>query len=549
MAVGAFAAGYVVDLAAPTACGRLRHRRRGLPLSGALLVLPAWRAGAPAGRPPTSSPLVPGRDRRPVSPREALRADLGHARPCAGPRWSPSTLALGFYAQFESGLPAYALTVLARRRDRPSAWPPPSTASSSSPCRCSSCGSPAQPQRRRPCSWGSALIWTLSWLVLAAASLAPELAAVLFVTTFGIFAVGETMYAPVLNPLTAEPRPVGPRRHDAGHVHRAADRVLRRGPARRRRHPRRRAWAACSSACTSRSACWPCSAPGACARRSRRRPPRPAPVEARSSSPDRRRAALGLGTPVPAPGAAARRAAAAPRSIATVSGTGGWSRGWTALGQGPRHRPRDRQHPHLRARPRRRPRRAVGRRGRGRHRPARWPPAPGPRRCSAAPPATSAPCARCADGVISDADVTERMLRYFVDQVRPSRLVRPRMVVCVPSEVTGVERRALEDAAVRAGARRVYVIEEPMAAAIGAGPAGQRHRRLDGRRHRRRHDRRRRDQPRRHRHARGPCGSAATRSTRRSSPTSRASTRCCWASAAPRTSRSRPARPSRSARS
>jgi rod shape-determining protein MreB len=73
------------------------------------------------------------------------------------------------------------------------------------------------------------------------------------------------------------------------------------------------------------------------------------------------------------------------------------------------------------------------------------------------------------DGVISDADITERMLRYFVDQVRPSRLVRPRMVVCVPSEVTGVERRALEDAAVRCGARRVYVIEEPMAAAIGAG--------------------------------------------------------------------------------
>jgi rod shape-determining protein MreB len=72
------------------------------------------------------------------------------------------------------------------------------------------------------------------------------------------------------------------------------------------------------------------------------------------------------------------------------------------------------------------------------------------------------------DGVVCDADVTERMLRYFVDQVRPSRLVRPRMVVCVPSEVTGVERQALEDAAVRSGARRVYVIEEPMAAAIGA---------------------------------------------------------------------------------
>ena len=60
------------------------------------------------------------------------------------------------------------------------------------------------------------------------------------------------------------------------------------------------------------------------------------------------------------------------------------------------------------------------------------------------------------DGVISDAEVTERMLRWFVDQVRPSRIVRPRMVVCVPREI-------------RAGARRVYVIEEPMAAALGAG--------------------------------------------------------------------------------
>ncbi|WP_425483548.1 rod shape-determining protein [Flexivirga aerilata] len=72
------------------------------------------------------------------------------------------------------------------------------------------------------------------------------------------------------------------------------------------------------------------------------------------------------------------------------------------------------------------------------------------------------------DGVINDAEVAERMLRYFVAQVRPSRLIRPRMIVCVPSEVTGVERRALEDAATRAGARRVYVVEEAMAAALGA---------------------------------------------------------------------------------
>jgi len=92
------------------------------------------------------------------------------------------------------------------------------------------------------------------------------------------------------------------------------------------------------------------------------------------------------------------------------------------------------------------------------------------------------------DGVISDADVAERMLRYFIDQVRPSRLIRPRMVVCVPSQVTGVERRALEDAATRSGARRVYVIE----AAHGGGhrrrPAGQRRRGEHGGRHRWRHN-------------------------------------------------------------
>lgn len=72
-------------------------------------------------------------------------------------------------------------------------------------------------------------------------------------------------------------------------------------------------------------------------------------------------------------------------------------------------------------------------------------------------------------GVITDADVTEQLLRQFVGRVRSSRLVRPRMVVCVPGDVTAVERRALEDAALRAGARRVYVLEEAMAAAIGAG--------------------------------------------------------------------------------
>ncbi|MGD8150218.1 rod shape-determining protein [Ornithinimicrobium sp. Y1694] len=72
------------------------------------------------------------------------------------------------------------------------------------------------------------------------------------------------------------------------------------------------------------------------------------------------------------------------------------------------------------------------------------------------------------DGVITDAEVTEQMLRHFIQRVRPSRLLRPRTVVCVPSSITGVERRALEDAAIRCGARGVYVLEEAMAAAIGA---------------------------------------------------------------------------------
>jgi rod shape-determining protein MreB len=71
------------------------------------------------------------------------------------------------------------------------------------------------------------------------------------------------------------------------------------------------------------------------------------------------------------------------------------------------------------------------------------------------------------DGVIADFDITERMLRYFIKKVQPRWLARPRIIVCVPSGITGVERRAVEEAAYHAGARRAYTIEEPMAAAIG----------------------------------------------------------------------------------
>lgn len=74
------------------------------------------------------------------------------------------------------------------------------------------------------------------------------------------------------------------------------------------------------------------------------------------------------------------------------------------------------------------------------------------------------------DGVIADFEVTEKMLRYFIAKAhKRKRLVRPRIIICVPSGVTEVEKRAVVDAAEHAGAREAYLIEEPMAAAIGAG--------------------------------------------------------------------------------
>jgi rod shape-determining protein MreB len=73
------------------------------------------------------------------------------------------------------------------------------------------------------------------------------------------------------------------------------------------------------------------------------------------------------------------------------------------------------------------------------------------------------------DGVIADFEVCEKMLRYFIQKVHASKWSKPRMVICVPSGITGVEQRAVQDAAEYAGARKpVHIIEEPMAAAIGA---------------------------------------------------------------------------------
>lgn len=79
------------------------------------------------------------------------------------------------------------------------------------------------------------------------------------------------------------------------------------------------------------------------------------------------------------------------------------------------------------------------------------------------------------DGVIADFDITQSMLRHFLEKVLPKRAIaKPRVVICVPAGVTNVERRAVEEAAYQAGATEVYIAEEPMAAAIGAGlPVGE----------------------------------------------------------------------------
>ena len=102
------------------------------------------------------------------------------------------------------------------------------------------------------------------------------------------------------------------------------------------------------------------------------------------------------------------------------------------------------------------------------------------------------------DGVIADFEVTEAMLRHFISKVHNRRrMVRPRVVIAVPSGITEVEKRAVKDSATHAGAREVYLIEEPMAAAIGVGLPVQDARKHDYR-YRRRDDRGRVDFSLRH---------------------------------------------------
>src|SRR5687768_744564 len=84
-------------------------------------------------------------------------------------------------------------------------------------------------------------------------------------------------------------------------------------------------------------------------------------------------------------------------------------------------------------------------------------------------PATISATRPLRHGVIADFEVTEQMLRYFIRSVHQNRFTHPRVIMCVPSGVTDVEKRAVEEASISAGASRVYLIEESIAAAIGAG--------------------------------------------------------------------------------
>lgn len=201
MAVGAFVAGHVVDLTvADGMAGAFVLATLGFTVSS-LIIWSADRAPVP----PLPVAFTDVQDQQ-ASPLTALRAIFASR----ALRWTAVmtlTLALGFYAQFESGLPAYALTVLS--------------------LEASTIGTAAavnslvivllQVVMVRLTSRFDAPsllmvvggIWALSWAVLSAAQLTPGLAPVLFITTFGIFAVGETMYSPVLNPLVASLAPRG----------------------------------------------------------------------------------------------------------------------------------------------------------------------------------------------------------------------------------------------------------------------------------------------------------------------------------------------------
>ncbi len=199
MAIGAFTAGYLVDLERTSGMWpAFATAAIGFLLSAALIAL--------AGRGAPADEVVAPEDAPSASTGSAIKVIL--TTPAL--RWTALitvTLALGFYAQFEAGLPAYAITVLGVS---------PRTIGTASAVNCLvivalQMAVVKWTAKRSAPSLLVAVgaIWVLSWLLLAATSLVPELAGTMFIMVFAVFAVGETMYAPVLNPLTASLAPSG----------------------------------------------------------------------------------------------------------------------------------------------------------------------------------------------------------------------------------------------------------------------------------------------------------------------------------------------------
>jgi MFS family permease len=201
MAIGAYVAGHLVDLARADGLDiGFLTAALGFIVSAAII----WSAGIGATTHPESG--FDTGDGHPGRPLDALRTIF--ASPAL--RWTAVitvTLALGFYAQFEAGLPAYAITVL----DVDSKAIGTAAAVNSIIIVLLQVVVVRVTARRSAPSLLMAVgsIWVLAWLILSAAQFRPEIAAALFVTTFGVFAVGETMYSPVLSPLTASLAPKG----------------------------------------------------------------------------------------------------------------------------------------------------------------------------------------------------------------------------------------------------------------------------------------------------------------------------------------------------
>lgn len=200
MAVGAFAAGYVVDLGQVNGMWPAFVIAAAGFVASALLLVIAGRGA------PVQVPLTVEQAAEAATTRDVLRAVL--ANPAL--RWTAAitiALALGFYAQFESGLPAYAISVL---------HAPAQSVGTAAAVNCLVIIGLQMAVVRWTARRSApsllivvGLIWVLSWCLLALAAALPGQAATMFIVTFGVFAVGETMYAPVLNPLTARLAPAG----------------------------------------------------------------------------------------------------------------------------------------------------------------------------------------------------------------------------------------------------------------------------------------------------------------------------------------------------